>query len=151
MHIGILLNNIGNNQAAFMLINHINSIHFSTNEHVIELYYQEYSQPVTRVFCLINNIDRMISIRDTVIATDLNTLSYLKASTAKTKILYLNDLEWLRYKVDYVSSIRNLNNKDLILIARSKEHAEAIEIFSGRKPDYIIENFNLQEIIKCLS
>lgn len=150
MHVGILLNNIGNNQIAYFAINHANNLHLTNSGHLIELYFENFSQPVTRPFCLINSIDKMILVRDTVIATDLTTLSYLKASTAKTKVLYLSDLEWIRRKIDVIQTIRNLNNQEIKIIARSKEHSEAIEIFCGRKPDFIVDDFNLQEIIKCL-
>lgn len=144
MQIGILLNNIGNNQSAYMAINHANAIHRFKLGHIIELYYQHISQPVVRPMCMVNTIDKATLVKDMVIATDLCTCKYLSSMTAKRKLFYLFDLEWLRYEVDYIDTIKMLRNTNII--CGSKEHQEAIKKYCGVEAK-IIESFNLQRII----
>ena len=41
-------------------------------------------------------------------------------------------------------------DKDLILIARSEDHAKAIENYCNRKVDHIVEDFNIEQLIKVI-
>lgn len=148
MQVGILLNNIGNNQAAFMAINHANTIHRFKMGHVIELYYQHISQPVVRPMCMVNTIDKATLVKDVVIATDLCNCKYLDAMTAKYKFFYLFDPEWLRYKTDYISTLKMLNNTNVI--CGSKEHAEVIQKYCGKEAK-VIESFNVMRILNGIS
>ena len=63
-------------------------------------------------------------------------------------IFYVWDLEWIRpgkniYLYNYGAFQRA--NK---VIARSQAHAKAIENYSNRKVDSVIEEFSVSEIIK---
>lgn len=148
MQVGILLNNIGNNQPAYMAINHANTIHKFKLGHVIELYYQQISQPVVRPMCMVNTIDKATLVKDLVIATDLYNCKYLSTMTAKHKLCYLFDLEWLRHEIDYIDTFKMLRKTNLI--CGSKEHQEAIKKYCGVESK-VIESFNLQRIInECI-
>ena len=148
MQVGILLNNIGNNQAAYMAINHANAIHRFKLGHVIELYIKNLTQPVVRPMCMVNSIDKGALVKDVLISTDLCTCKYMNNMIAEHKLFYIFDLEWLRHEVDYIETIKMLNNTRLL--CGSKEHQEAIQKYCGLESK-VIESFNLQRILnECI-
>ena len=74
----------------------------------------------------------------------------LSCANKSQKLLYLYDLDWMFQPIIYDDIYRVLTNKDLKLILRSSDHIEPIEILCKRKPDAVIEKFNLDEIWNSL-
>ena len=61
------------------------------------------------------------------------------------------DLEWTRVTGrDYENIVKPFLDKNLILIARSEDHAKAIENYCNRKVDHIVEDFNIEQLIKVI-
>ena len=72
-----------------------------------------------------------------------------KCFAPKSKYFYIWDLEWIRnHGREYEKTIQAFIPKEIKLIARSKDHAKAIENYSNRKVDYIIENINIEKIVR---
>lgn len=85
-----------------------------------------------------------------LISTNVSTsLSMNKCFAPKSKYFYIWDLEWIRnHGREYEKTIQAFIPKETKLIARSKDHAKAIENYSNRKVDYVIENINIKEIVR---
>jgi hypothetical protein len=92
-----------------------------------------------------------MSFKGTIITTTLDTTTLaLARNTRKDNqiIFYVWDLEWTRpQNNDYLSNYHIFNTAHK-LVARSANHAKAIENYCNRKVDSIVEEFNVQEIIK---
>ena len=60
-------------------------------------------------------------------------------------MFYLYDLNWHEKSLNYGFTLDAIRSPD-ILICRSKEHADKIEEYSGRRP-LIITEINFEEIV----
>ena len=88
-----------------------------------------------------------------LISTDINTTLTLKKCFApKKKIFYVWDLEWMRNRMGQTKSfevlIQAFSDEKIELVARSKDHAKAIENLSNRKVKNIVENFNIEKLMR---
>jgi hypothetical protein len=86
-----------------------------------------------------------------IICNTINTLKILKTiNTNARKMFYVWDLEWLRLNksgvLNYKETVDILCNHNIELIARSENHASAIKNYCNRKVDYIISDWNIDEI-----
>ena len=77
----------------------------------------------------------------------------LKAVNQTKKFFYIWDLEWTRgrTRTDFTKNLSSYRNENINLIARSKDHALAIQNYCNRKVPYIMEDFDintLREIIE---
>lgn len=86
-----------------------------------------------------------------VIANSIQSMNIVMHSpTNSKKILYLQDLDWMFEQMLYNDVYSILSDKDIILISRSEEHISPIKNISHRRPDAIIEKFNLEKIWNLL-
>lgn len=77
-----------------------------------------------------------------VIATSVRTAKYLKTNTNHDdKFYYVWDLEWMNGSTDFEEYQTLL--KDMKIIARNDYVAGWLESLWGRKPEYIMDNFDL--------
>ena len=93
-------------------------------------------------------INEIWSFNGPIIATSVSTaLSLLKSHSATKKYFYVWDLEWTRpHGHDFLYNIKAFKN--INLIARSDEQAEAIKNYCNIDVSGIVEDFNLQELYK---
>lgn len=143
--IGIILNNIGNNQQAYTCINKVNEL-FTKPEYDCTIFFEDVSQRIINPMCGIMNISDIWKFNGTVIYTridhhDLVSNLFLK----KNSVLYLYDIEW-KESVDYEKNYRALTQAEK-LICRSGYHSKAIEKYCGRTPDAINLDFDLEKMI----
>ena len=95
------------------------------------------------------NINEIWGFDGILISTSVSTTLSMINTFAKAKYFYVWDLEWTRrHGKDFSYLIQAYNNKDVKLIARSKEHALAIENYSNRTVDHIVNNFNLKKLVR---
>ena len=154
MNIGVVVENLGMSQLAYSVINNINMAceHNSQNDYV--LFYENMGNPTLPVNCAIMNSSELWSFNGVVIATTASSAKFaLKAVNKTKKFFYIWDLEWTRErnKTEFTKNLSSYRNESISLIARSKEHALAIQNYCNRKVPYIMEDFDinkLEEIIE---
>jgi len=49
---------------------------------------------------------------------------------------------------EFESVVQAFNDESIQLIARSEDHAKAIENISNRKIKHIVENFNIEKLVR---
>lgn len=148
--VGVLVDNIGLSQQTFYMVNHINMLCKTSNEFDFVVFFKNLMPPAMRPFCACLYANEIWNFNGTLISTDLDSaLSCLNAVNRAENILYLWDLEWLRgSQRNYIQNIAILRNPDLKLVARSVDHAKAIENYANRKVDKIVDDFNINEILQ---
>lgn len=152
-NVGVLVDNTGYNQAAFIGINAINTLSLGDSEYKLSLFYKNLSYSCTKLASVSTTLDKIYHFNGTLIATNLDLAAYMiKAYTPKLRILYVYELEWAKenYDMDYVKYFNILNNRDIKIVAPSRFYAEAVKNFCGREVDAVVPQFNITEIIHAL-
>ena len=151
MNIGIVVPHLGSAQIGYSAINAINSLVANHYKDDLVLFFEQLTMPITQPQCATMCINEIMSFKGLLITTTLNTTAIALARNSRkdNKILfYLWDLEWMRPgKNAYLSNYKLFNSVDKV-IARSVEHAKAIANYSNRTIDFILEEFNINEMIK---
>lgn len=81
-----------------------------------------------------------------IIATSIRTANYLKTNTNRDdKFYYIWDIEWMNHNINHEEYKSLL--QDMKIIARNNYVAGWLEDIWGRKPDYIMDNFDLSKFI----
>ena len=107
-------------------------------------------------YYLIKNINEFLedSLDDFVVFFEnsiSNTLSMLKSFSPERKIFYVWDLEWLRqHGKEFENTVKAFTDNNVTLVARSKEHALAIENYCNIKIKHIVEDFNIKKLIRII-
>ncbi len=148
MRLGIVLNNLGSSQQAFMAISYINTLLHNKFIKDATLFYCENVASVIKPLCMSTSVDKVFQFDGTLITTNLYTYSLVRTAKGR-KVLYLWDLEWLRGNGNYIANNELLNEVE-ILICRSDSHAKCIENYCNRKP-IVIPNFNLKMIVETIN
>ena len=94
------------------------------------------------------SLNEIWNFNGVLVSTNINTTLALKKCFAPSKkIFYVWDLEWTRpHGHDFLYNIKAFKN--INLIARSDEQAEAIKNYCNIDVSGIVEDFNLQELYK---
>jgi hypothetical protein len=151
--VGLMINDLGINQLNFYLINHINNLIKSTNDYDFMVFIKDLIPPSMRPECAVLNSNEIWSFDGIVISTNLDSaLSSLNAVNVAKNVLYVWDLEWLRAgKNNYINNISILRNPNLEIVARSQEHATAIENYANIEIQHIIPDINLKDILYAIT
>lgn len=148
MNITYVINNLGNSDLSYYCIKNISDISKDTM-YSVGILYKNLFPPIREIDCAVMNISAISSISGKAIATDLETLELLSKTTSKTdKYFYVWNLEWLFAPYDYFA-IRHFM-RDVKLIARSESDKQIIENYTGKSCDFIVKDFNWEELKKCL-
>jgi hypothetical protein len=151
MKVGVLLNNTGVNQPAFLAINRINAGLQETSKNEYCVFYKEPSPFCCRLAGTATTLDKMFSFDGAVIATNLDlSLFMLRAFSPKIKVLYLFELEWIKGVGNFLSNASIYNNPEIVVIAPSVSYARELENYCGRKVSAVVPQFNLAEIMKVI-
>lgn len=147
--VGLMINDLGVNQLNFYLINHINNSIRLTNDYDFMVFIKDLIPPSMRPECAVLNSNEIWAFDGILISTNLDSaLSSLNAVNTAKNVLYMWDLEWLRAgKNNYINNISILRNPNLTVVARSPEHARAIENYANIKIQHIIPDANLKDIL----
>ena len=149
--LGILINSPGSNQVAFTAINHVNTIHTLKLPINPCIFYRENTKHCTKLAGMSTTIDRIFNYYGHVIATNLDLAVFaLNAKTPQSKTLYMFDLEWLTGYGNFVHNATIYNNPELIVIAPSKEYADALYNYCGRTANAIVPRFHIPTIVEVI-
>ena len=90
------------------------------------------------------------SFEGSLFATSVSTsLSVQKSFAPKNKFFYVWDLEWTReHGRVFESTIKAFSNEDIELIARSEDHAKAIENYCNVKVKHIVKDCNVEQLVR---
>jgi hypothetical protein len=152
MNIGIVVPHLGSSQISFYAIKEVNRIINAGYPDDITLFFEHLIPSIIPPKCAVMCVNEIMSFKGTLITTTLDTtLMSLARNTRQNNriIFYVWDLEWTRFNHgDYLANY-DIFHKAHKLVARSANHARAIENYCNRKADSIVEWFNVQEIIKA--
>ncbi len=151
MSIGIVVPHLGQAQIGFTAIKTVNQLILDKSPHDWVLFFEQLTMPVLTPQCAAMCINELTSFKGTFITTTLgNTSMTLGRNSRKTNkvIFYVWDLEWMRSGQHSYLHNYHIFNSVTKLIARSTEHAKAIENYCNRKVDLILTDFNINEMIQ---
>ncbi|MAF25509.1 hypothetical protein CL634_08060 [bacterium] len=150
--IGIILEELSASQLSYFAIKNVNEyIEDSLDDFVI--FFENITGTVIQPEFATMAINEIWSFNGTAVATSVSTaLSLLKSHSVTKKYFYVWDLEWSRRHgrdYDYISAA--YINPEIKLIARSKDHATAIENYCNRKVSGIVPNFNITKLMDIIN
>lgn len=144
--IGIILNNIGNNQQAYDCINYANTL-FQNPDYDCVLFFEDLSQRIVHPQCAVMNISDIWKFDGNIIFTKIEQYGLVSKLLLKKKmIFYLYDIEWVDSS-DYEKNYLALTDENIKLVCRSQYHSNAVEKYCGRKADAIIPDFNIKKML----
>ena len=147
----ICFENISYSQFNYEAINEINKHVESTNNEICIVTLDQ-SYPFTNINTAIFMPSEMDSFNNgLIISTTIKTAQMsLSCSNNSRKLLFLYDLDWMFHPMMYDELYEVLNNTNLVLVSRSKDHVKPIKNLRGKEPEAVIEGFNLEEIWNLL-
>ena len=150
--IGFLVEETSSSQLSFNLIKNVNNYIQDSNDDFVVFFENSTPNILTPNFALMS-INEIWSFGGSLIATSVSTaLSMQKCFAPKNKIFYVWDLEWTRESGrDFEFIVQAFTDKNTKLIARSKEHAKAIENYCNRNVKYIVNDFNIEKLVRIIN
>ena len=149
--IGIILEDLSASQLSYYVIKNINEYVGSDNYDFV-IFFENSATSILQPDVSIMNINEIWGFDGALISTSISTTLSMVNAFAKSKYFYIWDLEWVRrHGKDFHYLIQAYNNRDVELIARSKENALAIENYCNRKIDHVINNFDLKKIVRIIN
>ena len=149
--IGIILEDLSASQLSYYVIKNINEYVGSDNYDFV-IFFENSATSILQPDVSIMSINEIWGFDGALISTSISTTLSMINTFAKSKYFYVWDLEWARrHGKDFHYLIQAYNNKDVELIARSKEHALAIENYCNRKVDHVTNNFDLKKIVRIIN
>ncbi len=147
--IGFLVNDTSSSQMSFCLIKNINEYLDDTNDDFV-LFFEDSSASILNPNFATMSFNEIWSFDGVLISTSISTtLSLIKSFSPVKKFFYVWDLEWMRRgHKDFEQSVQAFINPSVELIARSKDHAKAIENYCNRKVKHIVNDFNIEKIVR---
>lgn len=149
--IGFLINNVGQSQAAFCLIDSANQFIGKSPYNSVTVFFEEPRRPcIQQLFPIMPAVEGW-GFNAPLVAMSLSTAEKaLRFPTSCPKIFYVWDLEWLRGSVSPNAHdlMKVYRNNDLHLVARSVDHKLAIESCWNRPVTAVIEDFDVEGFVK---
>lgn len=147
MNIGIILPSLDVSQLTFHTVATINHeiSQNSRNDYVV--FFEQLTHRAMEPQCAVMSTAELWSFRGLLISTTLsNTRLSARILGPIKRVLLLQDLEWLRGEKDYLANISILRNPELFIGTRSMSHSQAMFEYCGRKPNFIMPQFNFSEL-----
>lgn len=154
MKLGIILENLGASQLAYYTIKEINNWLKNNPSDDIIVFYDTLSKICLEPKCAIMQINEAWGFHGPMIATSLKSAAKLISfPTPSPKLYYAWDLDWLRpYTTKDFTTLHNIySNPELKFIARSGDHANAINKCWNRDIIGIVNNVSMKEMFICLN
>ena len=150
--IGFLVDELSASQLSFNLIKNINDYSENSHDDFVVFFENSTSSILNPNFSLMS-LNEMWSFGGCLIATSISTAnSLMKCFAPKMKFFYVWDLEWTRrHGRDFEFSIQAFSDPSIELIARSKDHAKAIENYCNRKVKTIVRDFNIEKLVRIIN
>jgi len=149
--LNFLVENIGASQLGYYLTTELNKIHGHKDVDSIVFYNTLHKHALQPNFAIMQMMEAWCQ-PGTTIATSLTTASQLLSFPGpKHRIYYVWDLPWMRIVPKTYSVAANIITQDkLTLVARSMQHALAIENAFNIAVKYIVEDFNMELFIQTI-
>ena len=147
--IGFMVDDTSNSQLSFNLIKNANEF-LENNSDDIVVFFENSTSSVLNPNFSIMSINEIWNFNGSLIATIVSTsISMRKCFAPQKKFFYVWDLEWTRpHGKDFEYIVQAYTDPETTLIARSKEHAAAIENYCNRKVKHVVEDFNMEELAR---
>lgn len=150
MKIAAVVNNLGPTQMAFYLIKEFNQLS-RDSDNSCSVFTEISGVFVTRPLFSCYSLAFLPEYDGVAISTTVEEArSLLQVSSNAKKYLYLWDLDWTVGAVDHAAYCGVLRDPRLEIIARSEDHAKAIENFCNRKPVAIVDDWNHKSLLEIL-
>lgn len=147
-NISVFVKNLNASQNSFYMIKELNKCinDCSLSAGVI---YQEKSIPPVPTLFSCKMINGLSSFQGTLIATTIeDAKTMLKINNKSSRFLYLWDMPWIESPVNFELASGVLRDEKLSIIARSESHADCIENFCNRRPIGVVDNWDLESLLK---
>lgn len=143
MNVNFLVEDMGSSQLAYKLIRCANGL--VADGYPVVTFYEQMSRHILRPAFPAMQIVEAWAQPGITIATSINTaVNLIDFPGPKYKLFYIWDIEWLRGPQRIWGALYDLfNHESLQLIARTDEYATIIHNAFNRKPEFIMENFEL--------
>ena len=153
--IGFLVENIGAGQLGYCLCRQINNFVGANPTRDIICYYEFFEAECMCPNFVSQHVAQAWMQDGAMIATSQSTAEKLIGfPTCTQKYFYIWDLEWLRWEQHFgnlgYSPYSPYLNPRLELICRSKHHADIVENNFNRKVKYIVDDFNINQIMEIV-
>ena len=150
--IGFLVGDVSASQLSFNLIKNINEYSEDSRDDFVVFFENSTSSILNPNFSLMS-LNEIWSFSGYLFATNIATaLSMQKCFAPKKKFFYVWDLEWTRpHGRDFEYSVQVFLDPNTTLIARSEDHAKAIENYCNRKVKNIVNDFNIEKLVRIIN
>jgi hypothetical protein len=148
--IGFIINNLGQSQAAFCLIESANQFIEKSPLNSVTVFFEEPRRPCTQQLFPIMPAVEGWGFNAPLVAMSLSTAEKaIRFPTSCPKIFYVWDLEWLRGVTPNAHELMKVyRSSDVHLVARSVDHKLAIESCWNRPVVAVIEDFNVEGFVE---
>ena len=152
---GVMLGDLGASQLSFNVVNKLNEECEKSNDDFV-VFVENISNHIIPPNFAIMGVNEIWSFDGILIATSASTsLHMAKSASPAKKFFYVWDLEWMRRNTTK-ARFGNLGyspyapyiSPHLELICRSRHHADIIENNFNRKVKYIVDDFNIEQIME---
>lgn len=148
INISALINDLSASQNSFYMIKEFNKCIDNTDLSV-GVFCNRHCVPVIQPLFACRLANFLVSYNGIVIATTLEEAEIiLKLPNKSSRYLYLWDLDWLENPVFFSSAMNILRDDKLQILARSESHAKVIDNFANREVKGIIDNWNIDQVLK---
>jgi hypothetical protein len=151
--IGIAVPNLGAGHMTYCLIRNVNLWMHERFDTDITLFYETLALPCLPPNCAVMQIHEGFSYDGPMIATSLSTADKLARWPGPSRrLFYTWDMEWLRMPQKSFEQLRGIYaNPDLELVARGQDHARLLEDVWNVKVRAVVEDFDLNELLKVIN
>jgi hypothetical protein len=138
MKIGILVDNLSASQKAFAILSNPNRCY---------IFCRDISPTCIDSNRMISCWHDAYSFDGKILSTSLESTRFALTLPVSEVYYYVWDLEWLRpFKNNYIDNLNIIHDPKVKLIARSESHKKAIELYSNKTVNQIIENFSYEQL-----
>jgi hypothetical protein len=147
MNLGIVVNNLGNSEQTYEILDLVNRISEKDNKIVPQIFFQNVVNQMMQPTCLSMNITGVSNFKGIAVAFGLDSAQVLSNNNSRTdNWLVLWDLPWLYNVINYPICIQLMKNFKIIV--RSEDHKEVVKNFTGRDDIFVAKNAD--ELLTCL-
>lgn len=145
MNIGIILPAVDVSQLAFNTVGTINHELATGSLHDYTIFFEQICPRSIEPKCAVMSTSELWSFRGLLLSTTMsNTRLSSRILGDISRVLLLQDLEWLRREKDFLANLSLLRDISLAIGVRSESHSQALFDYSGRKPNFIMPQFNFR-------
>ena len=150
--LGFMIEESSSSQLSFNLIRNINE-YVTENQDDFVVFFENSTANVINPEFSFMSLSEIWNFKGHLFATTISTaMSLKKCFATEQKYFYVWDLEWMRpamgQNIEFERVVQAFSDESIDLVARSKDHAKAIENYSNRKVKHIVENFNIEKLMR---